>query len=476
MSKKLEGNPTKPYNDTTNRKRKRNSNVHAVDPTQKAFHQSQKKDEDEDKDKDVLVESNFIRSDEIIKPNFAHLASRYTGFAKEWEKLKQRQNEENERGRYRGSGSQESGGKSSFSTHVNFDFNIALTRAILKEYLDFDLPSMPKGNLCPPIPNRLNYVLWIKKLLCEMFHSDNEYFQQGAYNENHLEQSFKGLDIGVGASCIYPLLLCSKYFDHSKDEDNQGFKSGKGWQFLGTDVDSYSIQCAQENIHANKLQDKVKLALVPPTTDQMNVINNQNQNDTTTKASKSTDSVRHDGKEEKHDHRSTPIHTAMKAAATIFLNMNPKFDFCMTNPPFYSTIKDATKPRAGDSRDRTSMTIFESVYPGLPIGGEVKFVMDMIHDSVLYQNDIVWFSAMVGKKSSLLPIEKKLYSIGLGIGSIRKTEFVQGKMIRWGIAWTFRQPSPLSKGRFIYNIFIITCFHEIKLMIILLFVSSSNIN
>ena len=127
----------------------------------------------------------------------------------------------------------------------------------------------------------------------------------------------------------------------------------------------------------------------------------------------------------------------------------------MTNPPFYSTLSDATKPRKGDGRKRTPMTTFESIYPGQPIGGEVKFVLDMIHDSLAYQNDITWFTAMLGKKSSYIPLLKELGLLGLGLGSIRKTEFSQGQTIRWGIAWTYRMPSLTSHGMYHHHHFTI---------------------
>lgn len=56
---------------------------------------------------------------------------------------------------------------------------------------DFGLKlEIPLDSLIPPIPNRLDYVLWVRDLVGEKGH---------------------GVDIGTGASCIYPLLGCSKY-------------------------------------------------------------------------------------------------------------------------------------------------------------------------------------------------------------------------------------------------------------------------
>lgn len=387
----------------------------------------------------TAISSSFVTSqlDHIFSPDFAHLASIHADFATQWNKVKQRQRyqEKQPQQKYQYS-------KDSFSTHVDFDFNLALTRAILSEYFNLSLPSMPRGYLCPPIPNRLNYVLWIKELLYQMYDCDNEYFDK---NQNGGELSFsarayKGIDIGTGASCIYPLLLCSKYFDESESDTKtesmiaHNNKLDHTWQFLGTDIDPLSIQHAQQNVEANQLQDKINVVLVPPTHEQSSILKSTTDDSSIESA--------------------TPIDAAMKEASKLFHNESSyssdntslRFDFVMTNPPFYSTIDDATKPRMGDGRNRIEMTNFESVYPGQPIGGEVKFVLDMIHDSLKYKNKVSWFTSMLGKKSSYIPIINELETLGLSIGSIRKTEFVQGNTIRWGIAWTFQYPSLRSKG------------------------------
>uniref|UniRef100_A0A7S4J603 Uncharacterized protein n=2 Tax=Odontella aurita TaxID=265563 RepID=A0A7S4J603_9STRA len=69
----------------------------------------------------------------------------------------------------------------------------------------------------------------------------------------------------------------------------------------------------------------------------------------------------------------------------------------------------------------------------------------MIQDSAKFKHSVTWFSSMLGKKSSLDQLEKQLRAT-LGKGNIRVTEFVQGKMRRWGLAWTFRSVPPRSQG------------------------------
>ncbi|PHH89873.1 hypothetical protein CDD83_5046 [Cordyceps sp. RAO-2017] len=71
-----------------------------------------------------------------------------------------------------------------------------LTKTLLK--LDFGLTiQLPPDRLCPPVPNRHSYVLWLKSLL-----DTSSYGPPG--------QKLLGLDIGTGASCIYPLLGCAQ--------------------------------------------------------------------------------------------------------------------------------------------------------------------------------------------------------------------------------------------------------------------------
>ena len=68
-----------------------------------------------------------------------------------------------------------------------------VTRVLLMH--DFGIVwDMPTDRLCPPVPNRLNYVLWIEDLLA---------LEAPA---SKMTRKVTGIDIGTGSSCIYPLL------------------------------------------------------------------------------------------------------------------------------------------------------------------------------------------------------------------------------------------------------------------------------
>ncbi|ETW77709.1 hypothetical protein HETIRDRAFT_478853 [Heterobasidion irregulare TC 32-1] len=109
-----------------------------------------------------------------------------------------------------------------------------LTEALM--HRDFGLSlRIPEDRLCPPVPNRLNYVLWIQDILCAT--SDNS------------DDPVRGIDIGTGASAIYVLLACSL---------------SPSWQLIGTDVDDISLRCALENVQRNGLSDRTHIMRASP--------------------------------------------------------------------------------------------------------------------------------------------------------------------------------------------------------------------
>jgi 23S rRNA A1618 N6-methylase RlmF len=373
---------------------------------------------------------HLLNCTSTLEINFHDFAERHPDFREAWADLKKRGRE---------TLSEES--SVSFSTHVDSAFNVALTRAVLSRNFDLSLPSMPEGYLCPPVPNRLNYVLWLNHLLEQS--SDERYFEQQPAPSSPAGAARRriGIDIGCGASCIYPLLLTTNSFQPIGADPSS--ESANRWTFLATDIDEQSIQSAAINVKANGLQDRIELALVPKTRRQMLVAEsdaNSSENDTEIALSKCTPG---------------PLATAVEAYAQVLASKTGldadagatssntgtaiSFDFCMTNPPFYSTGEEATTDRKGDGRSRTEMNIGEGVYPG----GELRFVRDMMIDSQKLTDGVTWYTSMVSKKSSLVELERELRS-QLGRGAVRTATFVQGKTTRWGIAWTYRCVAPRS--------------------------------
>ena len=366
--------------------------------------------------------------------NFHDFAEGYPDFREAWDELKQRR---------RGKTLSDSSSSRSFSTHVDSAFNVALTRAMLCHNFDLSLPSMPEGYLCPPVPNRLNYVLWLNHLLKQS--SDEQYFKQEPLPVGASQRI--GIDIGCGASCIYPLLLTTDRFNPTmgKCAENASSECSSRWTFLATDIDEQSIESAAINVKINGLEDRIELALVPKSRRQML----EDESDANTFKSGTTHTAF-------LKNTPGPVVNAVAAYPQVvdskktelldvdtlgrsITNGPAKFDFCMTNPPFYATEEEATTDRKGDGRSRTDMNVGEGVYPG----GEIQFVRDMIADSRELTDTVTWYTSMVSKKSSLVELKRELRS-QLGQGAVRTATFVQGKTTRWGIAWTYREVAPRS--------------------------------
>ena len=235
-----------------------------------------------------------------------------------------------------------------------------LTKTLLLH--DFNIRwDMPLNHLCPALTVRLNYLHWIEDLL---------------NLANITKENVRGLDIGTGASVIYPLLGCRLH---------------NTWSFVATEVDQESIQYAQKNIEQNNMKDRIKL-----------------------------------------------VHVADPSVTQILQPIqHDMFSFTMCNPPFFET----NKVLPSDTATGKSATVSETVTSG----GEVTFVLRMIEESCMNPTQSTWFTSMLGMKSSLKPIQAKLYDVGAK--SIETTRLVQGKTSRWTIAWSFFKMIRPSKSK-----------------------------
>jgi hypothetical protein len=111
----------------------------------------------------------------------------------------------------------------------------ALTRALLLQDFRANV-DIPKDHLCPPLPNRVNYLCWLSDLI----DSSSEIGGHSGIPTI--------LDIGVGPVCVYPIL------GHSL------FK----WDFIGTDVDSDAVTHCKSNLYRNPaFKDHIGVIHVP---------------------------------------------------------------------------------------------------------------------------------------------------------------------------------------------------------------------
>ncbi len=101
---------------------------------------------------------------------------------------------------------------------------LMLNRALLTHFYDITFWQIPKGYLCPPIPGRVDYLHYMADLLAE---ANGGEIPKG--------EKVRGLDVGVGANSIYPIVGCSVY----------------GWSFVGSEVDAKAITSANAIVSKN---------------------------------------------------------------------------------------------------------------------------------------------------------------------------------------------------------------------------------
>lgn len=152
-----------------------------------------------------------------------------------------------------------------------------------------------------------------------------------------------GLDVGCGANCIFPLIGASTY----------------GWKFVGTDITDVAIHSAQNNVDRNRiLRDRIQI-----------------------------------------------VQTSGTDILTSVVQQYGSFHFSMCNPPFFNDMNEAGQ----NLKTGFGGTAAEMVYPGslqglvferVGLGGEVAFVGKMIEESIELNDQVCWFSALLGKKSS----------------------------------------------------------------------------
>ena len=110
-----------------------------------------------------------------------------------------------------------------------------LNKALLKQYYSVEYWDIPTGYLCPPIPGRADYIHHIAEL---MGSSNNGVIPIG--------HKIKCMDIGVGASCVYPIIGNKEY----------------GWSFIGSDIDAVALTSAGKIITNNHfLQRNIELRM-----------------------------------------------------------------------------------------------------------------------------------------------------------------------------------------------------------------------
>lgn len=189
------------------------------------------------------------------------------------------------------------------------------------------------------------------------------------------------LDIGTGANCIYPIIGHYEY----------------GWSFIGSDIDPVSIKSANEIIARNEvLKGAVEVRFQPNWKDIFYGI----------------------------------------------LNKDEIVDLVICNPPFHSSLEEA---QAANLRKVNNLNLEKTTGPTLNfggqggelwcIGGEEKFVKEMIRQSRHFSKNCFWFSSLISKQTNLKPAYEALKMAGAF--EVKTIPMGQGQKTSRLLAWTF---------------------------------------
>ncbi|KAI8436862.1 hypothetical protein MSG28_010314 [Choristoneura fumiferana] len=161
------------------------------------------------------------------------------------------------------------------------------------------------------------------------------------------------------------------------------------WQMVGTEADEESLSKAQNNVQINNLQELIHVKKIETTS----IFNELF------------------GKESEQ-----------------------KFHFSMCNPPFYSNIQELCESRS-TARPPPKNGFTGSPHELITEGGELEFCRKMIKESKEHKHKIIIFTTMVGHKFNLEELLEDLKAEGL---KHTNSEFCQGRVTRWGLAWTYQ--------------------------------------
>jgi 23S rRNA (adenine1618-N6)-methyltransferase len=218
-----------------------------------------------------------------------------------------------------------------------------LNRAILQHYYGIGYWNFPDGYLCPPIPGRAEYIHRVADLLAQ---ENNGNVPTG--------KRVQCLDVGTGASCIYPVIGTIEY----------------QWQFIASDISKEAIQSAQQIIEKNaQLRDCIAL---------------------------------------RHQSSSNSIFEGI-------LQPDERITLSICNPPFHASVEEATK---GTRRKVKNLTGQQTTTPTLNfggikdeliyIGGEYQFIQNMMVESRAIASNCLWFTCLVSKENNLKRLHRFL--------------------------------------------------------------------
>jgi 23S rRNA (adenine1618-N6)-methyltransferase len=267
----------------------------------------------------------------------------------------------------------------------------ALNTALLRTYYNINFWIFSDKNLTPPIPGRVDYIHYLADLL----------------KSSIFEENIKVLDIGTGASCIYPILGNAVYH----------------WKFVATETEAYSLKSAKNLILKNQLTKDIE------------------------------------------------IRTQLDKSSIFkgIIKKNERFHVSMCNPPFFASKEEAVQANSlkvkglnlsSLKRNPTEVNDKATVKPNRNFsgtndeiwykGGEKAFLHNYLYQSSLFKSSCFWFTTLVSNKKNL----KSMYSsLGkLGATEIKTIPMQQGNKISRIVAWTFLSEKEQKNWNIINNL------------------------
>lgn len=251
-----------------------------------------------------------------------------------------------------------------------------LNRAILRADYGIAHWDLPDGALCPPIPGRADYLHGLADLLAD---TGDGRIPRGL--------SVRVLDIGVGASAIYPLLGHAEY----------------GWRFVGADIEPTSLDVAAAIVASNRLERAITLRRQP---------------------------------------RRQQIFAGV-------VRGDERFDLTLCNPPFHASAAEAARVHARKRRQLAGAAPPARGRAAAPApnfgghahelwcpGGEADFLRRMVRESAEVQDRVLWFSSLVARAEHLSGLRRQLRQAGAR--EVREVAMAQGSKQSRFVAWTYQ--------------------------------------
>lgn len=243
-----------------------------------------------------------------------------------------------------------------------------LNRALLFHFYNVQYWQFPDEHLCPPIPGRVDYIHYLADLLSQ---SNGAAINKG--------KAIRGLDIGTGATLIYPILASAEY----------------DWTMVASDISKSAINNCETIIKQN-----------PRLLEQISVLHQGQRN----------------------------------LMFSGIIQTDERFHFTMCNPPFFKSAQEAvaansTKQKNLKGSKKTNFNFSGTDQELWCRGGEFKFIKQMINESAQFKENVLWFTSLVSDRKNMSGLKKQL--IKAEVAEYKVVEMGQGNKRSRFIAWSF---------------------------------------